>query len=458
MKNPENMTQAERRVALSLSSVLATRMLGLFMILPVFAIYAKDLTGYTATLAGLAVGIYGLTQSILQIPLGRLSDRIGRKPVILGGLLMFAIGSVVAALSHSIWGVIAGRALQGTGAIASAIMALAADLTREEHRMKMMASLGMSIGLSFFIAIVLGPRLYADFGVPGIFWITAGLACLGMVVIALLVPNPVSARFHRDTEVELDWLKNVLTDSQLVRLDLGVMALHFVMTGTMFSLPLLFVQQHHFPVANHWEVYLPTMFLAVAAIVPFIILGEKRRQLKQVMVGAVLTLSLVNLLFWESSQHWWVLIFGIWAFFAGFNLLEASLPSLVAKYAPPAHKGTAMGAFSSSQFFGAFLGAVSAGWVSHHYGVNTVFLVNAGVLALWLALAATMRHPPYLSSQLLQVGELDEAGARDLAMRLTAIRGVAEVVVIPEDRVAYLKVDNKDLDKEALYAFSTAQE
>lgn len=457
MKNPENMTPAERRVALALASVLATRMLGLFMILPVFAIYAKDLSGYTATLAGLAVGIYGLTQSVMQIPLGRLSDRIGRKPVILGGLVLFALGSVVAALSHSMWGVIAGRALQGTGAVASAIMALAADLTREEHRMKMMASLGMSIGLSFFVAIALGPRLYADFGVPGIFWITAGLACLGMGVIALLVPSPVSVRFHRDTEVEVGWLTRVLSDPQLLRLDLGVMALHFVMTATMFTLPLLWVQEHGFQVADHWEVYLPTMFVAVLTIIPFIILGEKRRQLKQVLVGAVLTLALVNLLFWESAHHWWLLVFGLWGFFAAFNLLEASLPSLVAKFAPPAHKGTAMGAFSSSQFFGAFLGAVSAGWVSNHYGVSSIFLINAGVLGVWLAMAISMRQPPYLSSQLLHVGELDAAAARDLAMRLTAIRGVAEAVVIPEDRVAYLKVDNKALDKEALYAFSTAQ-
>lgn len=458
MKNPDKMTAPERRVALALSGVMATRMLGLFMILPVFALYAESLQGYTATLAGLAVGIYGLTQSLFQIPLGRLSDKIGRKPVIFAGLLLFALGSVLAAISDSIYGVILGRALQGTGAIASAIMALAADLTREEHRTKMMAALGMSIGMSFFIAIILGPRLYVGFGVPGIFWLTALLALLGMAVIGLVVPTPVAGRFHRDTEVELDWLRRVLAHPQLLRLDIGVLILHFVMTATLFSLPLIWVNEHGFDVARHWQIYLPVLLLSVVVMLPLIIIGERRRQLKQIFVGAILLLGLMNLLFWMSSAHWWLLVAGLWAFFVAFNLLEACLPSLVAKFAPPAHKGTAMGAFASAQFFGAFLGALSAGYVSHHYSIASIFLVNAVVLGVWAVIAMSMRQPPYLSSKLLQVGSMDAQAARQLAMQLTAIRGVAEAVVIPEDRIAYLKVDNKALDKEALYAFSVAQD
>lgn len=448
------MTALERRVALALSGVFATRMLGLFMILPVFAVYAEDLDGYSKTLAGVAVGIYALTQSLLQIPLGRLSDRVGRKPVIIGGLLVFALGSVVAALSDSLTGVIIGRALQGAGAIASAVMALAADLTREEHRMKVMAVIGMSIGFAFTLAIVIGPILHGWFGVPGIFWLTAILAILAILVVVGLVPKPVTLRFHRDTEVEWSWLRRVLAHPQLLRLDIGVLILHFVMTATMFTLPLIWVHRHGFTIPDHWQVYLPVMFLSVLLIVPFIIIGEKRRQLKQVFVGAVFTLGVANFAFWQSTDNWWFLVIVLWVFFIGFNLLEASLPSLVAKFAPPAHRGTAMGAFSSSQFMGSFLGAIVAGGVSQHYGEGTVFLINGLLTVVWLGMAMSMRQPPYLSSRMLQVGELDDKAAKHLVMQLTAVRGVAEAVVIPEDGIAYLKVDNKALDRDALYAYS----
>ncbi len=448
------MTATERRVALALSGVFAIRMLGLFMILPVFAVYAKDLDGYSKTLAGVAVGIYALTQSLLQIPLGRLSDRVGRKPVIVGGLLVFVLGSVVAALSDSLTGVIIGRALQGAGAIASAIMALAADLTREEHRTKVMAVIGLSIGLAFSLAIVLGPVLHGWFGVTGIFWLTAILAILAILVVVFMVPKPVTLRFHRDTEVEWSWLRRVLAHPQLARLDIGVLILHFVMTATMFTLPLIWVNQHGFSIPEHWQVYLPVMFLSVLLILPFIIIGEKRRQLKQVFVGAVITLGAANFALWQSTDDWWILVVALWVFFVGFNLLEASLPSLVAKFSPPAHRGTAMGAFSSSQFMGAFLGAMVAGWVSEHHGEGTVFLINGILVVLWLGMAISMRQPSYLNSRMLQVGELDDKAARELVMKLTAIRGVAEAVVIPEDGIAYLKVDNKALDRDALYAYS----
>ena len=448
------MTARERQVAFALSGVFATRMLGLFMVLPVFAVYAETLQGFSKTLAGIAVGIYGLTQALLQIPLGRLSDRIGRKPIIIGGLLVFAVGSVVAAMSDSIYGVIAGRALQGTGAIAGAVMALAADLTREEHRLKVMASIGMSIGLAFSLAIIIGPILHGWFGVPGIFWTTAMLAVLAIGVLSLFVPNPVSARFHRDTEVEVGWLGRVLAHPQLLRLDIGVLILHFVMTATLFTLPLVWVKRHAFPVMHHWWVYLPVMFVSVLVVLPFIILGEKKRQLKQVFVGAVFALGVASLTLWAGVHSWWILVAALGLFFIGFNLLEASLPSLVAKYAPAAHKGTAMGAFSTAQFLGAFLGAMTAGAVSDHYGEAAVFLVNAGVVAVWLGIAVSMRQPPYLSSELLRVGDLDAKAARELVMKLTGIRGVAEAIVIPEDGVAYLKVDKKALDREALLDYS----
>jgi len=448
------MTASELRVALSLSGIFATRMLGLFMVLPVFAVYAENLDGFTPTLAGLAIGIYGLTQAMLQIPLGRLSDRWGRKPIIVIGLLIFAGGSVIAAMADSIVGVIIGRALQGAGAIAGAVMALAADLTREEHRLKVMASIGMSIGLAFSVAIIIGPILQSWFGVSGIFWTTALLAVVALMIITLIVPSPVTTRFHRDTEVEFNWLGRVLSHPQLLRLDIGVMTLHFVMTATMFALPLIWVKQHGFQVHQHWWVYLPVMFMSLILVIPFIIIGEKKKQLKQVVIIAVAALGIACLLIWWQQNNWWILAISLWLFFVGFNVLEATLPSLIAKFAPAAHKGTAMGAFSSSQFFGAFLGASSAGWITQYYEVGDVFLFSACLILLWLAMAISMRPPPYLSSELLHVGKLDKAQAQTLVMKLTGIRGVAEAVVIPEDEVAYLKVDKKALDREALLDYS----
>ena len=450
----DKLTRREKQVAMALAGVFSTRMLGLFMLLPVFAANAETLAGSTGLLAGVAVGIYGLTQGFLQIPFGRLSDRIGRKPIIIAGLLLFALGSVVAAMSETIWGVIIGRAIQGAGAIASAIMALAADLTREENRTKVMATIGMSIGASFALAIVLGPVLVGLIGISGIFWFTAVLALVALGIVIWFVPKSVTAKFHRDTEVELSWLSKIITDPQLLRLNLGVFLLHFVMTAMMFSLPLVWITQHQFPVASHWKVYLPVMLLSVVVALPFIIVAEKRRRLKEIFIGAILVLVLVSAGFWQGTGQWWLLVFLLWIFFGAFNLLEASLPSLIAKFAPPAHKGTAMGAFSSSQFLGAAAGAVLAGWLTDHAEPGQIFLVCSAGLLIWLLAALTMSQPPYLSSRLLKVGDMDENQAQKLVLDLSNIPGVAEAVVIPGDGVAYLKVDSKELDQERLYAYS----
>ena len=259
--NQENMTSIEKRVAMSLSAIFASRMLGLFMILPIFAVIAKDLDGFSPTLAGLAIGVYGLTQAVFQIPLSKLSDHIGRKPVIIGGLIIFVIGSVVAALSDSITGVIVGRALQGSGAIAGTIMALAADLTREEHRIKVMAFIGMSIGLSFALAMVLAPILHGWVGLNGIFWITAILALLGIVVAKFWVPTPVLSRFHCDAEVELSWFRQAFADPQLLRLDAGIFILHFILISMFIVMPGILSDQLGFALEQHWQLYLPALFL-----------------------------------------------------------------------------------------------------------------------------------------------------------------------------------------------------
>jgi len=444
------MTSGERRAAVTLAGIFSLRMLGLFMILPVFALYAEELEGATPALMGLAIGAYGMTQALLQIPFGLLSDRLGRKPVIAAGLLLFALGSVVAALSTSIHGVILGRALQGSGAIAAAVMALAADLTREEQRTKAMAVIGMSIGLSFSVALLAGPVLDHWIGISGIFWLTAVLACLGIAMLYLLVPNPAISRPHRDAEPVPGQFLAVLRDAELLRLDFGILTLHMVLTATFTVLPLILRDGLGLASAAHWKFYLPVLLLSVAAMIPFIIYAERRRRLKPVFLGAIstVTLALFGMAFWHAQLiHVALLIF---LFYVGFNLLEATLPSLISKLAPPDSKGTAMGFYSSSQFFGAFLGGAIGGWLQGRAGVAGVFLFAGAATLLWLLVAASMRSPRYLTTHLIQVGRMDAQQARLLAQRFTQVRGVAEAVVIGEEGVAYLKVDKHALDEDTL--------
>ncbi len=440
----------ERRAALGLGGIYAARMLGLFMILPVFSLYGAELDGYTPVLAGLAIGVYGLTQAILQVPFGMLSDRVGRKPVITVGLLVFALGSVVAALSDGMYGIIIGRALQGAGAIAAAIMALTADLTREEHRIKAMAVIGMSIGLAFTLSLIAGPALGAWLGLAGIFWSTALLAVLGLAILHVYVPSPAVSRFHRDAEPVPEQFKVVLKDGQLLRLDAGIMVLHLVMTATFVALPLAIRDIGGVPAESHWKLYLSVLVAAVLLMVPFIMLAERHRRLKQVFVGAILTLGLAQLGMLNVEHGLESLALFMILYFAAFNILEASLPSLVSKAAPPQSKGTAMGVYSTSQFLGAFLGGAGGGWMLQNFGIQGVFGLCAGVTGLWLLLALTMRSPRYLTSHMIHVGPVNNIEASHLATRLTEITGVAEAVVIVEDGVAYLKVDRHALDVEAL--------
>ncbi len=455
--NDSAMTPTEKRAAISLAAIFSTRMLGLFMILPVFALYTEHLQGSTHALFGLAIGIYGLTQAILGIPFGMLSDRFGRKPIITLGLLIFVVGSAVAALSDSIYGVILGRALQGAGAIAAAVMALAADLTREEHRLKAMATIGASIGLSFTVALVLGPILNTWMGgVPGIFWLTAVMGLVAVAVLYLWVPTPATRRVHHDAEPVLADFGPVLKNPELLRLNFGVFALHLLLTSTFVVVPLALRDGAKLPVGQHWIVYLVVMLIALAVMVPFVIIAEKRRKLKQVFVGAIALLVAAELVFMAEYRHLAGLIAGLLLFFIAFNLLEATLPSLIAKMAPPDKKGTAMGVYSSSQFFGAFCGGALGGWLLGAEGSAWVFAMGMLAAALWLGVGATMRPPRYLSSHLLQVGKVSLAEAEVLAERLLRVPGVAEAVVIVEEGVAYLKVDKTKLDMDTLRTFSVA--
>ena len=451
------MSRTEVRSAASMAGIYALRMLGLFMILPVFALYADELEGTTPALTGVAIGIYGMTQAFLQIPYGLLSDRIGRKPVIIFGLLVFALGSVMAAKADSIYLVIAGRALQGAGAIAAAVMALTADLIREEHRVKGMAIIGMSIGASFALAMVLGPVLNTWIGVPGIFWLTAVLAIGGIGVVVVLVPNPIVTRVRRDAEAVPAQFASVLRDPQLLRLDLGIFCLHLILTASFVVLPLALRDIAGLSSNRHWEVYLPVLLLSLPMAIPFILQAEKHRRMKQVFVGAIIVIFLAELALYGFHYQVLTIAISLFLFYSAFNLLEAILPSLIAKMAPADSKGTAMGFYSSSQFFGAFVGGAMGGWLHGRFGLETVFLFAAAVALLWLVFAVSMKNPRYLTTRLLRVGSLDPMAARKLAQQITAVRGVAEVVVIGEDEIAYLKIDQHALDEEALMALAAPE-
>lgn len=447
----ETMTAVERRAALSLAAIFSFRMLGLFMILPVFALYAAETFGTVPpVLIGLAIGAYGLSQAVLQIPFGMLSDRFGCKPVIVFGLIIFALGSALAATADSIGGIILGRIVQGSGAIAAAVMALAADLTREEHRTKAMALIGISIGLSFALSLAVGPILNHWIGVPGIFWFTALLALVGIALLYLVVPDPVRHRTHRDTGAVPGFFGQVMRDGQLLRIDGGIFTLHCILTASFVALPFALRDYAHVATARHGYVYLPVLLVALAAMVPLVVVAEKRRRLKEVFLAAVAGIALaeLGLAFFHHSLVAIVVL--LLLFFIAFNVLEALLPSLIAKFAPADKKGTAMGVYSTAQFLGAFLGGVAGGFLYGHLGIGGVFGFCALAATLWWLWARTMAPPRYLSSYMISMGESRPADAAAEAVRreraLLGLPGVAEAVVVMEEGVAYLKVDSRAVD------------
>lgn len=450
--NSDAMNAQEKRAASGLALVFAFRMLGMFMVLPVLATYGQDLLGQTPFLLGVAIGAYGLTQAFLQIPFGMLSDRFGRLPIIYIGLLIFAAGSVVAGISDSVWGVIAGRILQGAGAISAAVMALLSDLTREQHRTKAMAMIGISIGISFAVAMVVGPLVTRGFGLSGLFWFTAVMALLGMVIIALTVPKPAQQVRTRESGVAKVALAATLRNPALLRLDFGIFVLHALLMASFVALPLALVEQGGLPKEEHWWVYLIALFVGFFAMLPFIIYSEKKRQMKRVFVGAVAVLMLTELFLWLVADSLTLLVIGTLAFFTAFNFLEASLPSLISKVAPAGAKGTAMGVYSTSQFLGAALGGMLGGWLFSVGGVSLVFAGCTALAALWLIFAANMQEPPYVTSVRLPVSP----AAMQETQWLTALcsqAGVMDTVLVAEEAAVYVKFDTQIIDRASVESY-----
>jgi predicted MFS family arabinose efflux permease len=447
------MNSLERRSVAALASVYAMRMLGLFMVMPVFVLLGDGLEGATPALLGLAIGVYGLGQATLQIPFGMLSDRFGRKKMIYIGLALFAMGSLLAASADSIYVVIAGRILQGAGAIASVLMALLSDLTREEERTKAMATVGVSIGMSFSLSLILGPLLGSAFGLAGIFYVTAGLAVVAMLIVSRLVPTPHQHTASADTRPAREMLARVLADPRLLRLDFGIFALHLVLTAVFLIFPTLLQDQYGLPSSSHWWFYLTVMVTSFFAMVPFIIVGEKRRLMKPVLCGAIVMLTLATAAIGQLSHILLVAWLALFFFFMAFNLLEASLPSLVSKESPAAAKGTAMGVYSTSQFLGAFLGGALGGVLLEQAGLQGVIWLMVGVLLLWLMAALTMSAPGHTASFVVQLQHQAPARFDDIDESLRRLPGVQDVVILEEADTAYLKVDRRQFDAMRLADF-----
>ncbi|WP_210330763.1 MFS transporter [Aliikangiella sp. G2MR2-5] len=445
----DGMNSTEKKAALTLSSVFALRMLGLFMLLPVFSLAGQTLEGYTPALIGFAIGAYGLTQAIFQIPFGWLSDRFGRKPVILLGLLLFAIGSVIAGMSEHIYGVILGRLLQGCGAIASAVMALAADLSRDDQRTKIMASIGMSIGAAFALAMVLGPSLTQWLGLSGIFFAIASLAILAMFVIQFLTPNPQAQFVQRDAIASRGEFTRIFKDGQLMRLNFGIFTLHFLLTSFFVAFPMR-LKGLGVDLAQHSWLYLATMIGAVILMLPMIIFAEKNRQHARVMLLGVLIIALVQLLFGIAQFSIYWVVAAMVFYFAGFNLLEALLPSMISRIAPLSAKGTALGVYSTGQFLGAFLGGPVAGITIQHFGMDGVYLIGALIAVVWAGLLLGLKNPPAVTSYTLTMRDVSREAFPTLVEEIRAIEGVSEAVALPEAGAVYLKVDKKTLDPKSL--------
>jgi MFS family permease len=447
----DKMTPVEMRATMSLASIYGLRMFGMFSILPIFAIYASTLPGNPSSLMiGLALGAYGLTQALFQLPFGMASDKFGRKPMLYLGLAIFAVGSMVAALAMNIETIILGRAIQGAGAVSAVVTALLADLTRDENRTKAMATIGGTIGVAFALSLVGGPLLNQWIGVPGIFAMTALLTLAAIAVVKFVVPDPVHSHYHSDASAAPAKLKDVLKNTQLLRLNYGIFALHAAQMAMFIVVPFAIVKSSALmgtPMHEnqHWHIYLPVLIASFVFMVPAIIYAEKQSKMKLVFVGAIAVMCVAQLMFAASIQHFWGIVASLTLYFIAFNVLEASLPSIISKIAPAAAKGTAMGVYNTAQSLGVFVGGALGGYLSHVYGFASVFIFCSVMMLLWLILAYSMQAPPAVRTKMYTMSgtadEMTSEQASALKTELAKLVGVIEAVVLPQERTVILKLD-----------------
>ena len=437
------MNRTEVRAAVSLAGVYVLRMLGLFMVMPVMALLAQDFRDYSPLLVGLAIGGYGLTQAALQIPMGMLSDRIGRKPVILIGLALFAIGSGVAAMADSLLWVVVGRFLQGTGAIAGAVMALAGDVSRDSERSKVMAIIGIAIGFSFYLSLLIGPAIATGYGLEGIFTLTALLAAGCMPLVLWVVPDATNKAPSGDTLPVVEDIKRLFFEGRLARLNLSVCLLHMLITILFMQLPGLLVAQD-ISLDQQWLVYLPVLITSVFTMAALMSVARKGSQ-NGILRFAVVLLAVACAGFaFLGQQYWPLMIFSV-VFFTGFNYLEANFPAMVSSLAPAGKKGSAMGIYASFQFFGAFLGGALAGLLAQYASAQWIFIFASVASLAWLFLLGGLHQGSAAKRYTLPLEGSPESVSA-LSEQLANLKGVQDITVVPEQQVAYLKVDGNEFD------------
>lgn len=436
------MKQSWLNTVFPIAALFSFRMLGLFMLIPVFTIYGSQLTSATPALVGIALGSYGLSQGLLQMPFGWLSDRYGRKPIITLGLVLFALGSLLGALSTSIYSLIAARTLQGMGAIGSVLIALLADLTPDEQRTKAMAVIGFTIGLSFSIAMVVSPAISLYFGgLAGIFYFTCLLACLGLLLLHGVIPTPQQELGKNNSETNRKRIQQVLKNTQLQRLNLGIFCQHFILTATFFILPMLLQQQiSNGLLATSWHFYLPLMVGSFLAMIPFITIAERKRKIKNVFICSVALTGISQILLAFMQDSWLGICCLMFCYFVAFNILEASLPSLVSKQAQHTSKGTAMGVYSSSQFLGIFAGGTLAGLFYQYLGSIGIFLINGAIAFGWLGIAWSIKPYAYELTLILPFDNTMQ-DALLLAKRLNDLPGVNQAMIAELENTIYLQID-----------------